>query len=110
MLTYAFKVLNQRNYEEVETETFDNVYNLLAEILIKGVQKQVKQGLYKKYVDKQENLPTIRGKINIRESMKNKMQKRQLLMCEYDELTEDNLYNQIIKSTMLVLMRESSVA
>lgn len=61
MLTYAFKeVLNQRNYEEVETETFDNVYNLFAEILIKGVQKQVKQGLYKKYVDKQENLPTIR--------------------------------------------------
>ena len=110
MLTYAFKVLNQRNYEEVETETFDNVYNLFAEILIKGVQKQVKQGLYKKYVDKQENLPTIRGRINIRESMKNKIQKRQLLMCEYDELTEDNIYNQIIKSTMLVLMRESSVA
>src|SRR5699024_11464409 len=100
-LAYTFKVLYQIRYEEVGSETFEDVYNLFAEILIKGVQKQVKQGLHKEYIDKQENLPTIRGKINIRESMKNKMQKRQFLMCEYDELTEDNLYNQIIKSTML---------
>ena len=51
MLSYAFKVLQQTNYEEVESESFDNIYDLFAEILTKGLNKQLKQGLYKEYID-----------------------------------------------------------
>lgn len=109
MLCYAFKVLQQTNYEEVESESFDNIYDLFAEILIKGLNKQLKQGLYKEYVDKCENLATIRGKVNLRESLANQMQRKQLLMCEYDELSEDNSFNQILKITMMLLLKESSV-
>jgi len=47
MLSYAFKALQQSNYESVDSEVFENIYDLFAEIVIKGLNKQLKQGLYK---------------------------------------------------------------
>lgn len=109
MLTYAFRVLRQKNYDKVASESFDHIYDLFATILVKGVNKQVKQGLYKEYVVHQDNLSTVRGKINIRDTISNKLQRKQLIACEYDELTENNLLNQIIKTTILLLLSEESV-
>lgn len=109
MLTYAFQTLTHKNYTEVESETFDNIYNLFAKILIKGLNKQIKQGLYKEYVEYYENLPTIRGKINIKDSIKNKMQRKHLIASEFDELSDDNIFNRILKGTILLLMQEDTV-
>ena len=46
MLSYAFQTLNQENYEEVAVESFDEIYDLFAAILSKGIGLQIKQGLY----------------------------------------------------------------
>ena len=37
MLAYAFKELRMNNFEEIQGEDFDNINQLFAEILIKGV-------------------------------------------------------------------------
>ena len=37
MLAYAFQVLNENGYKNIETEQFDNVGELCAAILAKGV-------------------------------------------------------------------------
>ena len=50
MLTYAYQVLNQSNYEKINSESFKNINNLFACILARGMSQQVKQGLYKEYV------------------------------------------------------------
>lgn len=47
MLAYAFQILNQKNYEDVAVESFDEMYDLLAAILAKGIGMQLKQGVYK---------------------------------------------------------------
>lgn len=47
MLTYAFKELKHNNYEYISGEKFDNIYDLFAEILSKGVAYLLKQGLHK---------------------------------------------------------------
>lgn len=47
MLAYAFQILNQKNYEDVAVESFDEMYDLLAAILAKGIGMQLKQGLYR---------------------------------------------------------------
>ena len=44
MLSYAFQTLNQENYEDVAAESFDEMYDLLAAILAKGIGIQLKQG------------------------------------------------------------------
>ena len=56
MLTYAFQVLRQSNYEEVEAEKFEHIQDLFAAILVKGIGQQLKQGLYREYSGKCEDL------------------------------------------------------
>ena len=47
MLSYAFQVLKQSQYEELATEDFENIHDLFAVVLGKGVARQLKQGLYR---------------------------------------------------------------
>jgi len=56
MLSYAFRVLKQSNYENVASEEFEKIQDLFAAILAKGVAKQLKQGLYREYVTQHETL------------------------------------------------------
>lgn len=109
MLSYAFLTLNQSEYEDISTEEFDNIHNLFAAILAKGIGRQLKQGLYKEYINKQEDLTVVRGKIDMPGTIRNRVAKKQALNCEYDELSENNLLNQILKTTSIILLRHGSV-
>ena len=79
MLSYAFQTLNQSNYEEIAAEKFEDMQNLFAAILAKGIGFQLKQGLYREYRNCQEDLSVMRGKINMQGTIRNKMSRRQLL-------------------------------
>lgn len=109
MLSYAFLTLKQSEYEDITTEAFDNVHNLFAALLAKGIGKQLKQGLYKEYVYRQEDLMVVRGKIDMPGTIRNRIEKERALSCEYDELSENNLLNQILKTTSIILLRHGSV-
>lgn len=109
MLAYAFQELNQNNYEDIAKEDFEHIQDLFAEILYKGVSMQLKQGLYREYLDRQETLPLIKGKIDINGTIRERVQRKQLVSCEFDELSENNALNKILKSTMEMLIRNESV-
>lgn len=109
MLSYAFQTLNQETYDDVAVESFDEMYNLLAAILAKGIGLQLKQGLYREYISRQEELPVMRGKINIPGTIKNKLARERVLTCEFDELSENNMLNQILKTTVMLLLRNGKV-
>ena len=110
MLSYAFQVLKQDNYDEVAHEKFDYVQDLFAAILARGVAQQLKQGLYREYVTKHDTLTVMRGKLDMPETIRNRIQRKQRLACEFDELSENNTLNQILKTTINVLMRDKDVA
>ena len=109
MLAYAFQELRQNNYEEIEGESFDDIYDLFAEILCRGISYQLKQGLYREYVSHNESLLTVRGKINMSETIRNKKRNNQHINCDYDMLTENNIYNQILVATTHILLKHSDV-
>ena len=62
MLTYAFQVLRQTNYEEIEAEQFDEIQDLFAAILSKGIGQQLKQGLHREYIAVSETRTSLRGR------------------------------------------------
>ncbi len=109
MLTYAFQILRQSNYDDIAAEDFENIHDMFAAILGKGVAQQLKHGLYREYVNKSDNLTTLRGKLDIQGTIKNKLQHRQKLYCDFDELSENNLMNQVIKTTMTLLIKQGNV-
>ena len=109
MLSYAFTTLNQGGYEDVATEEFENMHNLFAAILAKGISRQLKQGLYREYLKRKEDVAGVRGKINMPGTIQNRLARKRVLTCEYDELSENNLLNQILKTTVMLLLRHTRV-
>lgn len=107
MLSYAFQNLQQKKYKTCETEDFDNVRDLFAEILIKGISQEVKRGLGKEYILKQSQLSNPKGKFNITESIKNSAIQKKQLVCEYDEFSINSYLNRIIKTTSLLLIKSN---
>ena len=104
MLSYAFQYLKQSQYQNLQPEDFENIYELLSEILIRGITQQLKQGLYREYIPVSDDIPTVRGRISIDNSIKLKLQQKQKLHCDFDELSENNIFNQILKSISLILL------
>lgn len=86
------------------------MYNLLAAILSKGIGLQLKQGLYREYISRQEELSVMRGKINMPGTIKNRLAHKRVLTCDFDELSENNLLNQILKTTVTLLLRNELLA
>lgn len=109
MLAYVFRDLGKGIYSRVSCEDFEDADDLLAEILGIGVVKQLKKGLNRQYVDVDEHLHILRGKIDVTETSKLQVKREKLLACRHDEYTENNILNQIVKTTMLILLRNSNV-
>lgn len=109
MLSYAFTTLNQGGYEDVADEEFENIHNLFAAILAKGIGRQIKQGLYQEYLNCKEDIAAVRGKIDMAGSIRNRLIRKRTLTCTYDILSENNLLNQILKTTAMFLLRQEEV-
>lgn len=109
MLAYAFQALRQRQYEEVAAEEFDGAADLFAAILARGIARQPKQGLYREYVQKQDVLSVLRGRPDMPGCIRQQIARRRTLACEYDELSENNAFNRILKTAAVLLLREKSV-
>ena len=109
MLTYAFRELRKNNYANIKKEDFDNIQDMFAEILYEGMSHQLKQGLHREYILRTETIPTLKGKLDFNGTIRNRIRQKTLLSCEHDELSENNIFNQIIKTTAVILMREKGV-
>lgn len=105
MLSYAFQTLQAENYKDLAAENFHNTAELCAAILDKGIAIQLKHGLRRDYVSKSESLSTLQGKLNISESIKTQTMLKKQMICTYDEFSTNIQFNQIIKSTVLLLLK-----
>lgn len=105
MLSYAWEnTLKQDSELQLDSEIFDNIYNLLTSILIQGVKSLIKSGFTRGYIDFTEEMPAVRGRINLDNTIKGQTLTRKQLVCDYDDFSENILLNRIIKSTMVKLL------
>ena len=109
MLAYAFTNLKFDDIKNISAEKFENIYNLFAAILSESIGKLLKQGIYREYINHSENLSTVRGKINLSNTIQNFFAGRRKIFCEFDELSENNLFNRILKTTAKLFLRDKNV-
>lgn len=79
--------------------------NLLGRVLLHGTRSLLRRGLDRNYQDRIEDLPTVRGRIELGDTMLLQARSIRRLVCEFDELSHDLLHNQIIKASLRRLAR-----
>ena len=107
MLSYAFRALRRKSYENLAVEDFDNINDLLTSILTKGLKDLIKSGLGKNYILMTEDISTVRGKISMPAIARKVGRANRTLTCEFDEFSENILMNRIIKTAGISLLRSS---
>ncbi|MFW3343301.1 McrC family protein [Aliarcobacter butzleri] len=94
MLMYAYdvKLLNE-NTSFSENLKSNNILEVFVQMFANGLLQELKKGLYKEYLTKQDNLPVLKGKYLINENLKYNFIKNKIY-CEYVEFSENNSLNQ----------------
>jgi 5-methylcytosine-specific restriction enzyme subunit McrC len=62
--------------------------------------RQLRSGVIRTYIGRQENLQLIRGRINFGRQILDNFAHHERVACDYEELSHDNTYNQIIACTI----------
>ena len=106
MLCYSFygEQLKEKDEAELGSEAFDNIYNLFSLLLCLILKKQVKKGLHREYVSTLDEIPVIRGKININQTINSNSLVKKKIICDFDEYKENCLLNKVIKTTLHYLI------
>ena len=105
MLCYAWNVLEQSDNIFLGSEKFDNIYNLFARIYINGASSLIKRGFNRYYIRENEVTSTLKGKLNISDSIKAQTFHNGSMVCQFDEFSKDIKLNQIIKTTINILIK-----
>ena len=106
MLAYSYHSLDLKEYKKLGLENFENVVDLYTKILLLGLPSIIRGGLVKEYVRVSEQSGVVKGKIDINSSIKTNAIVGKKLIVQYDVFSEDILFNQIIKATILRLTRQ----
>ena len=69
---------------------------------------QMKQGVIRTYIERNENLNVLRGRLRIEQQFKQNLAHRERLFCQYDELSEDNHHNQTLKYVLKILLKKAT--
>lgn len=111
MLCYSFnnEMLSEKGTSKVGAEAFENIYNLFSAMLSEMVQKQVKRGINREYILSEQILSTIRGKILFNETISNNALGTKKFVCQFDDFSENNTLNRIIKTTLQYLIKSNRV-
>jgi 5-methylcytosine-specific restriction enzyme subunit McrC len=109
LLCYALDHLQEKDYADVRTEGCDCIWDLLATVLVRSTQQVVKRGVHRDYLVMRERRAFPRGKILLTEELRRPIIGSLARTCEFDELSADILPNQIIRATLVLMLRNEGV-
>lgn len=79
--------------------------NLLARVLLHGTRSLLRRGLDRNYQPFVEEIATVRGRIDLSQTVRLHARSVRRLVCEFDELSHDLLHNQVLKASLKRLAR-----
>ncbi|MBX9971141.1 restriction endonuclease [Priestia aryabhattai] len=109
MLCYCSGILPEKQEVEVTGIGKTGLLDLFAEIFAKRLNSFVKRSFYKEYIPYEESTPTVKGKILFKESVAQVTLLKASLVCSRDEFSANIIHNQILKSTMHLLISHTTL-
>jgi 5-methylcytosine-specific restriction enzyme subunit McrC len=110
MLLYAWSevplnAMRGVTMQEVEIQRAPTLDALLASVLVRLMQQRLRIGLGHDYVEEEQALPRIRGRIRFTESLQQRTLDRSQVVCEFQGYSANSVKNQIIRTTLARLMK-----
>ncbi|MGQ4276867.1 5-methylcytosine-specific restriction endonuclease system specificity protein McrC [Pseudidiomarina sp. E22-M8] len=103
LLCYAWNKLPEGEVIDVTKLDSTELVDLFATVLIGGVNHVLRRGLDRGYELHNDELSSLRGRIDIAVSARKKLIAHGRAQCEFDEFTANTLPNRIIKTTLRLL-------
>lgn len=86
-------------------KTNDSILETLIALFSKQLWQAVRRGMVRKYEGHQENLTVLRGRLMMATQIRRNLARPDRLMCQYDEFSENNHTNQVLKAALQLLQR-----
>jgi 5-methylcytosine-specific restriction enzyme subunit McrC len=109
LFCYAWNRFEEAKAISTGAEESPDLPNLLARVLSEGTRSLLKRGLDRGYLPHEEELSTIRGHIELGQTLQLQARHRRRVHCTYDELSHDLLHNQLLKASLRRLANISSM-
>lgn len=108
MFEYAYSLRSVEFHKEIAgCATLDDFYSKLAQILSTRILHRARRGFYRGYIPAAEDLPAVRGRIDVRRHVS--MPCATAMPCHFEEHTADVVDNQILAWTLSRIAQSSSL-
>lgn len=105
LFCYAWDRFEEAQAVPLGGETSPDLPNLLAQVLLAGTRTLFRRGLDRGYQFHEEEIATVRGRIDIGASLRLRARNVRRLHCEFDELSRDVHHNRVLKASLWRLSR-----
>lgn len=97
MLAIAFDLDPDFLQETTTYQRISEIFEFVIEYFAELVDRRINRGLYRSYVEREENLLAVRGRIVVGEDIRRNHILRHRTFCRFTELTWDIPENQIVR-------------
>lgn len=105
LLSYAWKRLDVSSGVQVHADDAMDLPDLFARLLINCAKVIIKKGVDRSYVLHSEDMPGIKGKFEVAETLKRNLLDKHRAVCSFDEFSANILTNQILLTTLSRLQK-----
>lgn len=103
MLAVAYRMPASFRRELATFAPYDEMIDAVASYFADTVDDVVRRGLFRAYMERDENLPIVRGRIMFAEDVRLNFALRHRTYCRYSELTWDIPENQVLRQVTQAL-------
>jgi len=100
LLCYALDVLDRQDSVQVGVAQASAPADLMVQVLVREVDRLLKRGLAREYVEKVERLRRPRGRIGVSETVSQGLLAQRRQHCTFEELTPATQVNGLLKGSL----------
>jgi 5-methylcytosine-specific restriction enzyme subunit McrC len=105
LLCYAWNKLEEKDRVKVSIDDKTELLDLFAKVLINATKLLLKRGIDKNYVEITQELPGVKGKIELTQTLKSNLLFKQRAICRFDDFSANSVLNRILISTIQKLIK-----
>ncbi|HET9662526.1 MAG TPA: hypothetical protein VFP05_19515, partial [Thermomicrobiales bacterium] len=105
MLATAYGFRDPFLDQAISFQRVDELFDFLVEHLANLIDTRLERGLYRAYVEREENLAAVRGRIPIAEDLRDNTVLRHRTYFQFTEFTWDIPENRVIRQTVFAMSR-----